>query len=189
MDSRVVDSVLGGGARSAIVIGEGEAISAALRGRGLATAQSFETALPRPAVAVFVASQRPPPVLAADPVADFRGRVGGDLKAAFVFLKQATQVLRVGGEGGAVVFVAPRSDRAAHDSARQGLRLLVKSAALELGPEHIRVNIVLPGAGDSPLGPASTPGDIADAVAFLASDRAIFVTGADLVVDGGRMVR
>ena len=187
MDSRVVGSVLGGGARSAIVIGQGEVISAALRRRGLASAQSFETALPRPAVAVFVAPQRPRPDLAADVVADFRSRVGGDLQAAFVFLKQATQVLRDGGEGGAVVFVAPRSHQTAHDAARQGLRLLVKSAALELGPEHIRVNIVLPGAEDSPLGRASTSGDIADAVAFLASDRAVFVTGADLVVDGGRM--
>lgn len=169
-------------ARSAIVIGAGEAIATALRRDEFETTASFDGPIRRAGAAVFVAADRPKPVLQSDTVADFQAGVGGDLKAAFVFLKRASEAIRVGGEGGSVVVVAPSSTQTAHDTARQGLRLLVKAAALELGPERIRVNIVLPAA-------PATQADIADAVAFLASDRALFVTGADLVVDGGRAAR
>ena len=102
-------------------------------------------------------------------------------------LQSGVGAMRERGGGGSVVFVAPPADRRAFDAVRQGLRLMVKAAALELGPEGVRGNIVLPGAGPAPLGRACTPRDIADAVAFAASDRARFMTGADLVVDGGAM--
>ncbi len=96
--------------------------------------------------------------------------------------------IRAKGAGGAVVFVAPpASSHRAFDALQQGLRLLTKAAALELGPEGIRVNIVLPGAGDTPLGRSCVPADVAAGVAFAASPRAHFMTGADLVVDGGRL--
>jgi 3alpha(or 20beta)-hydroxysteroid dehydrogenase len=112
------------------------------------------------------------------------------LKAAYFALKANVAAIRAKGAGGAVVFVAPHSDdHRSFDALRQGLRLLTKSAALELGPEGIRVNIVLPGSGDTPLGRACTDADIAAGVAFAASDRAHFMTGADLVIDGGRMAQ
>ena len=49
----------------------------------------------------------------------------------------------------------------------------------ELGPERIRVNVLQLGAG--------SPADAADSILFLASDRARFMTGAELVVDGGKL--
>ena len=94
--------------------------------------------------------------------------------------------LRAGNGAGSVVFVAPPAGaRRAFDTLRQGMRLMTKAAALELGPEQIRVNIVLPGGDDSPLDQPCTASDIANAVAFAASPRSRFMTGADVVVDGG----
>jgi NAD(P)-dependent dehydrogenase (short-subunit alcohol dehydrogenase family) len=116
------------------------------------------------------------------------GHVGGELRSAFLAVKQAAAAIRAKGGGGSVVIVAPAaSDHRSYDALQQGLRLLVRAAALELGPEDIRVNIVIPGAGETPLGRPCAPEDIAASVAFVASPRARFMTGADLVVDGGRL--
>ncbi len=116
--------------------------------------------------------------------------LGNELKTAYFALKTNVTAIRAQGVGGAVVFVAPPSDgHRSFDALRQGLRLLTKSAALELGPAGIRVNIVLPGSGETPLGRACTDADIAAGVAFAVSDRAHFMTGADLVIDGGRMAQ
>ena len=141
-----------------------------------------------PDIAVHIAADEATCVRRSSPEAVATG-LGGALRSAFLDLQAGVAAIRAGGCGGAVVFVAPASSTRAFGPLSQGLRLLAKSAALELGPEGIRVNIVLPGAGESPLGRPCRPADIAASVAFAASPRAHFMTGADLVVDGGRMAR
>ncbi|MFI5046638.1 MAG: SDR family NAD(P)-dependent oxidoreductase [Acidimicrobiia bacterium] len=95
---------------------------------------------------------------------------------------------------------------ASYSASKGALRSLTQVAALELAPSGIRVNAVVPGPvatpmvladADSttrdrlsrtPLGRIGEPSDIADAVLYLVSDRASFVTGAELVVDGGTTI-
>jgi NAD(P)-dependent dehydrogenase (short-subunit alcohol dehydrogenase family) len=98
---------------------------------------------------------------------------------------------------------------AAYCASKGGVLMLTKAAAVEWAPLGIRVNSVHPGFIDTPmvanalhasengnemraqiiaahpLGRLGVPREIADAVVFLASDEASFMTGAELVVDGG----
>jgi 3alpha(or 20beta)-hydroxysteroid dehydrogenase len=164
----------------------GEAIRAALRGDGVET---LDVAVGNEIdLLVYVAAAEPR--FADAGAQDLSDRIGGELKSAFLALQTAVAAMRAKGGGGAVVFVAPPPlEHRAFGALQQGLRLLARAAALELGPEGIRVNTVLPGAGNTPLGRPCTPTDIAAGVAFAASGRAQFMTGADLLVDGGRMVQ
>jgi 3alpha(or 20beta)-hydroxysteroid dehydrogenase len=92
---------------------------------------------------------------------------------------------------------------AAYTSSKWALRGLSRTASLELGPRGIRVNAVMPGLietpmmesaspafrtaalAEIPLGRTGTPGDVAPLVVFLMSDESAYMTGAELVVDGG----
>lgn len=98
---------------------------------------------------------------------------------------------------------------AAYCASKGGVTMLTKAAALEWAPLGIRVNSVHPGFIDTPLvtnalagrddgnemrvalmaahplGRFGRPAEIGDAIAFLASDEASFITGAELMVDGG----
>lgn len=98
------------------------------------------------------------------------------------------------------------SCEAAYAAAKAGLIGLTRSLALELAPSGIRVNCVAPGCietdmvraleeetrrmlvEETPLGRLGRPEDIAEAVAFLASERASFITGQVLTADGGFVV-
>ena len=99
--------------------------------------------------------------------------------------------------------VVAQADAAAYQAAKAGVALLTRNAALTYGPQGIRVNAVSPSVVATPalddeaperlerflrrvpLGYAASPADIAAAVAYLASDEARYVTGANLAVDGG----
>ncbi|CAG2111083.1 unnamed protein product [Medioppia subpectinata] len=96
--------------------------------------------------------------------------------------------------------LAPLKTMLAYCPAKAALDMLTKVLALELGPKNIRVNTINPGvthvkepmnpmeilaAKYTPLGRVGQPLDIARAVAFLASTDAQFITGANVLVDGG----
>lgn len=98
--------------------------------------------------------------------------------------------------------VLPPKGAAMYGASKAALDLWTRGAAKELGPRGIRINAVAPGAIDVPdagrdaelkqafidmtaLGRMGTPDDIAQAVAFLISDRAAFITGETLTVSGG----
>ncbi len=139
---------------------------------------------------------------------DWRRLLDVNLIGAALFTGQALRHMR---PGGCVVNVASVHARrttslvAPYAAAKAGLVSLTRSAAIEGRPRGIRVNAVLPGAidtqmlRDSPairsgaevLDPADVgqPEDVAGLVAFLASDKARFITGEDVVADAGRMGR
>lgn len=131
-----------------------------------------------------------------------------DLLGAFYFIKQAFLHMA---HGGAIVnlssihAVATEVNVAPYAAAKAALLSLTRSAALEGAPKGIRVNAVVPGAVDTPMlwnnphvasgdehldsGEVGKAGDVAAAVAFLASGDATFIQGASLLVDGGRLCR
>lgn len=133
-----------------------------------------------------------------------------------IVLRHAFFAVQLGGRaltrtgGGSMVFVASASGftgapaHAAYGAAKAGLMALVRSAAVELGPNNVRVNAVAPGVvwtprvsaylGDeghrnnvanTPLRRVAQPADIAAAILFLASDLSSYVSGQTLLVDGG----
>jgi NAD(P)-dependent dehydrogenase (short-subunit alcohol dehydrogenase family) len=117
------------------------------------------------------------------------------------------------GGGGAIVNVAsieglqPASGHSHYAASKAAVLMHTRAAALELGPRGIRVNAVAPGlidrpglAGDwpdgvnrwlaaCPLERLGTTDDVADAVLFLLSHGARWISGATLVVDGGMLAR
>lgn len=135
----------------------------------------------------------------------FRALCRTNLKGAFLGLKHAVAAMRRGGRGGSVVMISSIAGRIGvadhihYTASKAGVAMLAKAAALELGPEKIRVNTIYPGfvrtemtqrfpaemIAAAPLGRAAEPEEIAAAAAFLASDRSIFMTGAEIVIDGG----
>ena len=137
-----------------------------------------------------------------------------DLSGAFLCAKHSTDHL-ASSRAGVIINIssihasATLPGRVAYASAKSGLMGLTRALALDLGPMGIRVNAILPGyirteiwnswlnsapdregfikriANQHPLRRIGTPGDIAAAVAFLASEDASFISGSMLVVDGG----
>ena len=93
----------------------------------------------------------------------------------------------------------------AYGSSKAALIWATRSCAKELAPHNVRVNALAPGLVDTemgsyrnqteldkvlartPAGRMGSPGEIAEAIAFLASDRASYITGEILSIDGGRL--
>jgi NAD(P)-dependent dehydrogenase (short-subunit alcohol dehydrogenase family) len=146
---------------------------------------------------------RPGPIASTDEEA-FDDLFDINVKGGFFTLQKALPLLN---DGASVVFTVGAGEAigAATTAAKGALTPLVRSLALELAPRRIRVNAVSPGlidtpvygklgvtremidswAADIPLGRVGAPADVAEAVAFLASDAAGYITGGDLVVSGG----
>jgi NAD(P)-dependent dehydrogenase (short-subunit alcohol dehydrogenase family) len=133
-----------------------------------------------------------------------------NLKGVFLGIKYAVPELIKAG-GGAIVNTSSllglkgQKYLAAYNASKAGVILLTKNSALEYGKNNIRVNAIAPGVIDTKiiehwksdewkwpiiskanaLGRIGTPDEVANAVLFLASDEASFITGATLSVDGG----
>ena len=133
-----------------------------------------------------------------------------NLTGVYLGFRAAIPHLRASG-GGSVVSTAsisgtrPAAGEAPYSAAKAGVAAITASAALEYGPQ-IRVNAVSPGMiltaltepllkflphekeryeRTTPVGRIGAPEDIADVVVFLCSDMARFITGQNIVVDGG----
>ncbi|MFF4062283.1 SDR family NAD(P)-dependent oxidoreductase [Streptomyces sp. NPDC001668] len=142
--------------------------------------------------------------------AEWRAVVDTNLTSVFACTQAAAEVM---GPGGAVTHIAsieaghPAPGHAHYSAAKAAIVAHARAAALEYGPRGLRVNTVSPGLIDreglgeawpegverwerqAPLGRLGRPEDVADACVFLASPLASWVTGQDLVVDGGMSAR
>ncbi|MGV0815594.1 glucose 1-dehydrogenase [Mycolicibacterium boenickei] len=146
--------------------------------------------------------------LAEQDTAGFEQMLRVNLIGAFLGMQAVTEPMREVG-GGSIVNISSQAGvqglagYTAYGASKWGLRGMSKVAAIELGPLGIRVNTVYPGMIDTPmiahldvhrglgghpgapLTRVGTPEEVADVVAFLASDASSYITGADLTVDGG----
>ncbi|WP_210582286.1 SDR family NAD(P)-dependent oxidoreductase [Streptomyces sp. GESEQ-4] len=143
---------------------------------------------------------------------EWRAVVDTNLSSVFACTQAAAELMRETG-GGSVTHIAsiearqPAPLHAHYSASKAGVVMHARAAALEYGPSGIRVNTVSPGliereglAQDwpegvrrweraAPAGRLGRPEDVGDACVFLASPLASWITGHDLVVDGGVSAR
>jgi NAD(P)-dependent dehydrogenase (short-subunit alcohol dehydrogenase family) len=144
--------------------------------------------------------------------------ISTNLTSVWRFMKCAVPVMREQGSGAIVNISSVQALRgfhgwAAYAAAKGGINALTQQAAVDLAPDGIRVNAVAPGTimtplnekvfretsdpqelidrwnAAHPLGRFGQPGEVAEAVLFLASDRSSFMTGDIIRVDGGLAIK
>ncbi|MFO1539131.1 MAG: SDR family NAD(P)-dependent oxidoreductase [Chloroflexota bacterium] len=145
--------------------------------------------------------------------------LGVNLKGAFLMSRAAIPHIRAAGGGAVVNIASVQGLQSmpgvpAYAASKGGLLSLTRNMALDYAPEGIRVTAICPGTIDSemvrtsaraeggdidanlrrygafhPVGRIGRPEDIANAVLFLASEKASFITGEYLCVDGGFMAQ
>jgi NAD(P)-dependent dehydrogenase (short-subunit alcohol dehydrogenase family) len=142
----------------------------------------------------------------------FRSVIDTNLAGTWLGCKHAVREMRQAGRGGSIVNIASISgmvgmrQSSPYGASKGGIRSLTKVVALETARDGIRCNVICPGLIQSdihtpvqarnpegykvlvesiPMGRLGVADDIAEAVLYLASDAARYVTGAELVVDGG----
>ena len=158
-----------------------------------------------------------PPVLIEDSaVEDWQRILAVNITGQYLGIRAGTPSLRRAG-GGSIVNIASMAaftglaHLAPYVVSKWGVRGLTRTAALELGRDHIRVNAVHPGVvntsfiteplrpGAAPVGDTysaepfaikrlAEPQEITNLVLFLTSDEASFITGSDVVADGGLLL-
>jgi len=153
----------------------------------------------------------PPTPLADVPVDAYDTAIAITLRSVFLSMKFEIPAILQTGEGGAIVNMSSTAGLeavgglAGYVSAKHGVIGLTKTAALDYGDRNIRVNAVAPGpiltdnlarAGEEaqrraasamPIRRVGQPNEVARVVVWLCSDRASYITGATIPIDGGKL--
>lgn len=140
---------------------------------------------------------------------DWEDVLNVNLRAPFVILHDVSQVMKRNGYGrivniASIFGVISKEKRAIYSSSKSGLVGLTKAAAIDLAPYNILVNCVSPGfvltelterilteieikdlTARIPLGRMAVPEDISKVVIFLSSELNTYITGQNIIVDGG----
>ena len=147
------------------------------------------------------------------PEEDWDSTMAINLKGVWLSLKYEIQQMLKQGGGGAIVNMASvagligSAGAATYIASKHGVMGLTKSAALETARHGIRINVVCPAVIETamsdrlfgepearkfalelhPIGRVGTPKEVAEAVLWMCSDQASFMTGQSLVLDGGML--
>lgn len=140
---------------------------------------------------------------------DWDGVISANLRSVFLCTQAAARLFIAQGRGGSIINISSVEDtfpawgHSHYNAAKAGVLMFTRSVARELGQHQIRVNAVSPGligrpgleqewpdgvgrwTKTAPLVRLGEPEDVGDACLFLASPAARWITGIDLVVDGG----
>lgn len=136
-------------------------------------------------------------------------------KSVYLTAREVVPVMKAAGSGAilnvaSTAAISPRPNLSWYNASKGWMLTATKTMAVELAPSGVRVNAILPVAGETPLlqsfmgedtpeirakflstiplGRFSTPEDMGNAAAFLCSDEAAMITGVALEVDGGRCI-
>lgn len=202
--TKTVDDIIAAG-------GKASSVQADLSGEAEATALLDGMSRGAAPISCVVNNAAAQPVTALADLAgeDWRRVLAANLDSAFYVTQAAVKHMVAAGTGGAIVNIAsiegsdPASGHSHYATSKAGLLMLTRACALEYGTAGIRCNAVSPGLVDrdglaeswpegvgrwlakAPLGRLGTGDDVAAAVLFLLGPEAAWISGANLVVDGG----